>query len=90
MIICQATCSTDALRPKARNNLFNYLSTQDNSMKQEFWYILKQQDGTCKIEQLAHEQTKTPEQEQWGAYESQPEAIAKKIGLIRAGKCQPE
>ncbi|MEO1341917.1 MAG: hypothetical protein AAFV28_12420 [Cyanobacteria bacterium J06635_13] len=59
-------------------------------MNQEFWYILKQQDGTCKIEQLAHEQTKTPEHEQWGAYESQSEAIAKKIGLIRAGKCRPE
>lgn len=59
-------------------------------MKQEFWYILKQQDGTCKIEQFENEQTKTPEQEQWGAYSSQQEAIAKRIGLIRAGKCQPQ
>ncbi|MEO1670314.1 MAG: hypothetical protein AAFR77_05920 [Cyanobacteria bacterium J06631_2] len=59
-------------------------------MKQEFWYILKQQDGTCKIEQLEEKQAKTPEQEQWGAYDSQQEAIAKRIGLIRAGKCQPQ
>lgn len=55
----------------------------------EFWYIRKQEDGTCKIE-FDREPEKTPEQEQWGAYASEQEAIAKRIGLIRAGKCQPQ
>ncbi|MEH2423027.1 MAG: DDE transposase family protein [Nostoc sp.] len=27
--------------------------------------------------------------EQWGPFSSQEEAIARRIGLIRAGKCQP-
>ncbi|EDX84617.1 hypothetical protein S7335_2314 [Synechococcus sp. PCC 7335] len=26
---------------------------------------------------------------QWGPFETQEQAIAKRIGLIRAGKCQP-
>lgn len=60
------------------------------SAEQEFWYVIKQEDGTCEVIQFACQQTKTPEQEQWGSYNSEQEAIAKKIGLIRAGKCQPE
>ncbi len=60
------------------------------STEQEFWYVIKQADGTCEVRQFSRQQTKTPEQEQWGAYKSEQEAIAKKIGLIRAGKCQPE
>lgn len=27
--------------------------------------------------------------EQWGPYASQGEAIARRVGLIRAGKCKP-
>ena len=56
--------------------------------EREFWYIRKQQDGTCQIERANAE--KTPEQEQWGAYASEQEAIAKRVGLIRAGKCRPQ
>ena len=59
-------------------------------IEQEFWYVVLQQDGTCAIEQFDREQTKTPEQQQWGSYSSQQEAIAKRVGLIRAGKCQPQ
>ena len=58
--------------------------------KQEFWYVRKQQDGTCNIEQDEKEIENNPESEQWGAYASEQEAIAKRIGLIRAGKCQPQ
>ena len=57
-------------------------------MKQEFWYVVLQQNKTCAIEQFETEQTKTPPK--WGPYNSQPEAIAKRVGLIRAGKCQPQ
>ena len=56
----------------------------------KFWYVVKQEDGTCQIAGFDREQTKTPKQEQWGSYDSEQEAIAKKIGLIRSGKCQPQ
>ena len=58
-------------------------------IEREFWYVVLQQDETCAIEQFDCEQTKTPERQQWGSYSSQQEAIAKRVGLIRAGKCQP-
>ena len=58
-------------------------------MQQEFWYAVKQEDGTCRIEQFDREQAKTP-LEQWGPYRSEQEALAKRVGLIRAGKCQPQ
>ena len=60
--------------------------------KEQFWYIVKQADGTCKVSQT-QQPAKTPEQSeksQWGGFDSEQEAIAKKIGLIRAGKCKPE
>lgn len=60
-----------------------------NDTKQ-FWYVIKQADGTCQVSSFDSKQPKTPRQKQWGAYASEPEAIAKKIGLIRAGQCQPE
>ncbi|MEB3338482.1 MAG: hypothetical protein VKJ46_13525 [Leptolyngbyaceae bacterium] len=48
------------------------------------WYIIKQPDGHCEI-------SPTPQAklEQWGPFDSQGEAIARRVGLIRAGKCQP-
>lgn len=56
----------------------------------KYWYVIKQQDGTCRVTSFTSKQPKTPEQKQWGSYNSESEAIAKKIGLIRAGKCQPQ
>lgn len=55
---------------------------------EQYWYVVKESDGTCRV--TSEVTTKTPKQEQWGSYSSQQEAIAKKIGLIRAGKCQPQ
>ena len=63
-------------------------------MQQEkdlLWYIVKQEDGTCEVVRLP-QTVETPEQSeksQWGGFASEQEAIAKKIGLIRAGKCKP-
>jgi hypothetical protein len=50
------------------------------------WYIVKSSTGTCEIV------LKTTEVEEmgWGPYDSREEAIAHRIGLIRAGKCQPQ
>ena len=55
----------------------------------QFWYVVQQENGTCQVSSFANKQ-KTPKHKQWGAYDSEQEAIAKKIGLIRAGQCQPE
>ncbi|BAU65260.1 hypothetical protein STA3757_26410 [Stanieria sp. NIES-3757] len=52
------------------------------------WYIIKQSDGTCQITSTADESDLSTNQS-WGPFNSQADAIAKRIGLIRAGKCQP-
>ncbi|NMF86077.1 hypothetical protein [Nodosilinea sp. P-1105] len=57
----------------------------------EGWYIVQAEDGTCQVlpavkisrEQL---QAKLP---MWGPYATQDDAIARRVGLIRAGKCNP-
>ncbi len=54
--------------------------------------IIKGLEGTCEIlptEQV--EQKKDPSiVERWGPFNSVEEAIARRVGLIRAGKCQPQ
>ncbi len=60
------------------------------SNTEQFWYVIQQADGTCQVKNFDSKQAKTPGQEQWGSYNSEQSAIAKKIGLIRAGKCQPQ
>jgi len=56
------------------------------------WYIVKREEGNCEI--LPNSQVEGEEEsafvEKWGPLQSQQEAIAKRIGLIRAGKCQPQ
>ncbi|MBE9059637.1 DDE transposase family protein [cf. Phormidesmis sp. LEGE 11477] len=66
---------------------------------EENWYIVKQESQECKIvsEQeleastASDSETASPTEvpSQWGPFETQEQAIAKRIGLIRAGKCQP-
>lgn len=72
---------------------------------EEIWYIVKQASEECKIisgQALeASKQTESSPSDklgqpsepehlmQWGPFETQNQAIAKRIGLIRAGKCQP-
>ena len=60
--------------------------------KDLLWYVVQQEDGTCQVVESKTEPAKTPSQSsksQWGGFASEQEAIAKKIGLIRAGKCKP-
>lgn len=56
------------------------------------WYIVKRPDGHCEI--LPQTQIESKEDpnivERWGPIASQEDAIARRIGLIRAGKCQPQ
>jgi hypothetical protein len=62
--------------------------------RSEAWYVVKQQNGQCAIapesqlENFQH-QGESSSLEQWGPYGSQQEAIARRVGLIRAGKCKP-
>ena len=51
------------------------------------WYIVKQEDGTCEIVSGIE---KPPNLTSWGEFATREEAIAKRVGLIRAGKCQPK
>ncbi len=59
------------------------------------WYIRKQASGQCQIIQITTDEAASPVQddstavEQWGPFASQGEAIARRVGLIRAGKCLP-
>ncbi|MEH2153905.1 DDE transposase family protein [Nostoc sp.] len=54
------------------------------------WYIVKRSAGNCEIipsDQVDDDNVEIIEQ--WGPFNSQEEAIARRVGLIRAGKCQP-
>ena len=55
------------------------------------YYITKRKNGTCEI--IPSDCLEGPDPpdlgEKWGPFESQEEAIARRVGLIRAGKCQP-
>ncbi|WP_442944889.1 hypothetical protein [Nostoc sp.] len=41
----------------------------------------------CKLDQVGNDNPEIIEQ--WGPFSSPEEAIARRVGLIRAGKCQP-
>lgn len=56
------------------------------------FYIIKRPSGTCDIvpsDQVSEQQDDTIIQK-WGPFDSPNEAIARRVGLIRAGKCQPQ
>jgi predicted transposase YbfD/YdcC len=58
--------------------------------KTQTWYIVKRSAGNCEIipsDQISDDNLEIIEQ--WGPLSSQEEAIARRVGLIRAGKCQP-
>ena len=55
------------------------------------WYIVKGSNEQCEIvPNLDAEPQTTDIKERWGPFETQQEAIARRVGLIRAGKCQPK
>ncbi|HEY9850241.1 MAG TPA: hypothetical protein V6D28_12325 [Leptolyngbyaceae cyanobacterium] len=57
----------------------------------ESWYIVKRNEGNCDI--LPSREVEGKEQEnmveKWGPIASREDAIARRVGLIRAGKCKP-
>lgn len=57
----------------------------------QLWYIVKRSTSNCEIVPSNLVRDDDPEIiEKWGTFASVEEAIAKRIGLIRAGKCQPQ
>jgi len=54
------------------------------------WFICKRDTGICEIVNSDRCEEVLNATETWGAFASQGEAIAKRIGLIRAGKCKPQ
>lgn len=57
----------------------------------QFWYIVKRNNNQCEIIQSQDTEQQTPDViQRWGPFETQQEAIARRVGLIRAGKCQPK
>ncbi len=62
------------------------------------FYIVKRPAGNCEILPLAEPSQRIAQLEEqnpsilekWGPYDSPEDAIARRIGLIRAGKCQPQ
>jgi hypothetical protein len=62
----------------------------------ETWYIVKQANGHCAIVTAAELapladtlSASADDRTQWGPFASEGEAVARRVGLIRAGKCQP-
>lgn len=53
------------------------------------WYIIPNQKGECEIIQVENEEKQSMGGQYWGPFASQQEAIARRVGLIRAGKCKP-
>ena len=58
----------------------------------EQWFICKRDTGFCEIVKSDRDRNEEilNSVETWGAFASQGEAIAKRVGLIRAGKCSPQ
>lgn len=71
-------------------NLFKILCFMNDSLPK--FYIVKKLEQICEIlpsEQV--EQKKDPDfVETWGPFNTIEKAIASRVGLIRAGKCQPQ
>lgn len=58
--------------------------------KTQTWYIVKYKSEICEILPSQQVKENNPDIiEKWGTFNSQGEAIASRVGLIRAGKCQP-
>lgn len=55
------------------------------------WYIIKRNEGSCDIvpSQQVESQEDSNILERWGPFSSPEDAIARRVGLIRAGKCKP-
>ena len=62
--------------------------TSDNT-RPDSWHVIRQTSGHCDIcRQTDLDRLDKPQT--WGPFASQAAAMAKRVGLIRAGKCLPK
>ena len=61
-----------------------------NIQQSDSWHVIKQTDGHCEIFSQAEFAQLGESPQMWGPFVSRAEAIAKRVGLIRAGKCLPK
>ncbi len=54
------------------------------------WHVVQQAGGHCEIFSQTEMAQVTENSNIWGPFTSRAEAIAKRVGLIRAGKCLPK
>jgi DNA topoisomerase IA len=58
--------------------------------KSQPWHIVKRKSEKCEVVTSQQLESNNSEIiEEWGPFDSEGEAIARRVGLIRAGKCQP-
>ena len=87
---------------RSKRNRLKVVMTQSSAgsgsgSSSESWYIVKCLSEQCEIvseESLISPEGKSADSEEsslakWGPFETQNQAIAKRVGLIRAGKCKP-
>ncbi len=67
----------------------SFQSGEDVKNAQSTWYIIKRESGHCDICEVDRRDEADVVQ-QWGPFPSQQDAIARRIGLIRSGKCLPK
>lgn len=63
-------------------------------MNHSTWYIVKRESGHCEIltdnlDGETQSEANPSIVQRWGPFDSPEAAIARRIGLIRASKCQP-
>jgi hypothetical protein len=56
----------------------------------QIWYIVQQENKTCAIVPFQENESPPKTTSTWGPFPAYQEAITKRVGLIRAGKCQPQ
>ena len=73
------------------SNLLERIDFEVNMENTESWYIVKRNEGNCDILPSREVSGQEGEHmvEKWGPIDSREDAIARRVGLIRAGKCKP-
>lgn len=63
-----------------------------SNLESQHWYIEKRPSKQCEILFIPPKEAATSNDEalqRWGPFKTKNQAIAKRVGLIRAGKCKP-
>lgn len=60
-----------------------------DTLPPQTWYVVKSDDGYCHIMPAADMPPTAKSLAQWGPYSTLPEAMARRVGLIRSRHCRP-